>query len=209
MRGDAQDIDIHNDYITCLLNDVTYVGCVVFSGGEPFLNVSAIEAFVSHARAHSVHVDSFFIATNGVLFEPPMTLHTQRAIIAYMELYSLVADIEYSGVRLSADKFHDFNISRNNLLRAFTDVEIERTLSERDLLPEGRAANFTDNGRAAPQSVVNYKYPEELQVYLNAKGKVCWNCDLSYDRQDEVGVSISEAKEVIKKCTDIYYEQYA
>ena len=42
LRGNAQNMDIDFGYIDSFLNDVSSIGTITFSGGEPALNVEAI-----------------------------------------------------------------------------------------------------------------------------------------------------------------------
>jgi len=63
--GDAQNVDIHNDYILALLKYIGEIKCLTFTGGEPSLNVPAIRFTFDLIRRRKIKVHRFHIVTNG------------------------------------------------------------------------------------------------------------------------------------------------
>lgn len=65
LRGTAENKTMKKEYIDSLLNQITNISNVTFSGGEPSLNVEIMEYFLSVAKAKKINIGSFYIATNG------------------------------------------------------------------------------------------------------------------------------------------------
>ena len=53
LRGDAQNKDISTEYIDALLDQVTSIGSVTFTGGEPFLATYIIDYFLNKLKESS------------------------------------------------------------------------------------------------------------------------------------------------------------
>ena len=202
LRGDSQPIEINNNFIHELLTeyDIDSIGTIIFTGGEPFLNPAAIAYTISVLKFNEIEVFDFYIATNGMLFETSNPI-TKMCMITIMDLWLLCCDNEISRIDISRTKFHDNDITDNNLLNIFSFTESrgeEMTMGH--IIAEGRGADITTC--LSPQMRENEfsdQYPEDLMVYLNARGLLVWNCDLSYKHQDEVGVSISQGMEMVQE----------
>lgn len=202
LRGDTQPIEIDKDSIRQLIVDhnVTSIDTLTFTGGEPFLNTSAIAYTVQLLREMEVEVQSFYIATNGAMFETSNTI-TKACIGTILDLWLLCYDNEYSQIEISTDQFHKTKITPNNLLSVFTFTQ-ERggELTWERLIPEGRGEDATCATNPIFQdNKFPDEYPEDIQVYLTAKGEIVWNCDLSYEHQDRVSIPISKAMSMVHR----------
>ena len=62
-RGDTQNVDIDYKYIDLLLDQVDYIYHLTFTGGEPTLNVPAIQYFIDQCKEKNVKVDYVSIIT--------------------------------------------------------------------------------------------------------------------------------------------------
>lgn len=67
LRGDAQEVDIDLATIDALADQAAKVYGLSFTGGEPTLNVSAIEYTLEALRSRKVPLHSVEVGTNGVL----------------------------------------------------------------------------------------------------------------------------------------------
>lgn len=67
MRGNAMTLDISHAYIRNMLSRVRAVHNINITGGKPSLNVKAMRYLLSHLKHREIHVDRFYIVTNGSL----------------------------------------------------------------------------------------------------------------------------------------------
>jgi hypothetical protein len=203
LRGDTEYKDLDVTYLDELLEDVDRIDAVTFTGGEPFLNPRPILHFIEIVKENDIEVGSFYIATNGMVFENSTSEYVRKCLFILIELYLLMDDKENCMVQISTDHFHYGEITNNNMLYTLAFTSDKGDIEEQSLLPEGRGA-YWNTIRRPPTTTWNYEYPDELMIYLNANGRVCWNCNLSYETQDDVSVSIRTARIVIKKCNKLY-----
>lgn len=211
LRGDAEDINMNSKYLWDLLEGVTRINTVTFTGGEPFLYPNTIEAFISICAAWNIEVNSFFIASNGIIFEPSIRIKTktktlqEQSLLLIIKLYTMCPDKEMCSIRISNTPWHYSDISDNNLLTVFSFAHFEgEDWTDQSLIHEGRGW-----GTRIEKNELDWDYPEELMVCLNCNGKVVWNCNLSYETQEDEGVSINEARRIIQKCNKLEEEAYA
>ncbi|MDD3141183.1 MAG: 4Fe-4S cluster-binding domain-containing protein [Lachnospiraceae bacterium] len=65
LRGPAQNCDIDTKYIDKLLDDVTGIRSITFSGGEPSLNIKAIRHTYNEIVKRNIQVNDIFVVTNA------------------------------------------------------------------------------------------------------------------------------------------------
>ena len=202
LRGDTQLLDIDQDFIRKLLvtHKIDSIGTLTFTGGEPFLNESAIAYTVSLLKQFGVEVSDFYIATNGVMFETNNVL-AKACLDTILDLWLLCSDKEFSWVEISVDEFHDTEITENNLLKAFAFTrDRDSDLTWDNLISEGRGEDATcDPQQKYQHNKFSEEYPEDILVYLTAKGEIVWNCDMSYEHQDRLSIPISEAMSMVHR----------
>lgn len=203
LRGDTEYKDLDVTYLDELLEDVDRISSVTFTGGEPFLNPRIIQHFIEIVKKNDIEVGYFYIATNGIVFEKNTSEYVRKCLFILIELYLLMSAKENCSIQISTDHFHKTEITDDNMLYALSFTSHKGEIEEKYLLPEGRGA-YWNTTRRPPATTWNYEYPEELMIYLNVNGRVCWNCDLSYETQDDISVSIQTARIVIKKCNKLY-----
>jgi len=187
LRGNMQNKNIDLQNITDLLekNNVEDIGNVTFTGGEPSINPDAIEFFIQECKRLNISVNSFYIATNGAKY-------TEKFLIATMKLYSLCQDKISCSLQLSRSYAHDSegqNESEIEKLQCFTFFTKRRQLEYADILSEGKGKRRNDlNGVInKPIDKDNLTFDDgvlEGTLYLNCKGYICQDCDMSYKRQD-------------------------
>ena len=206
LRGDTQPLDIDKGYIRQLVanHNITSIGTLTFTGGEPFLNIEAIAYTVSLLEVFKVEVDSFYIATNGILFEESNPI-TTTCLGTIFDLWLLCSGNEFNRIDISIDEFHETKITESNLLKVFSFTHTRGgELSWKNLIPEGRGEYVTcDPQQRFQHNEFLDEYPDDIIVYLTAKGEVVWNCDLSYEHQDRVSIPISKAISMVHRAIHV------
>ena len=69
LRGDAQDVDINAQMLDNLLDQTELIGRLFISGGEPLLNVNALELLFEGLRARNIILLDFSLITNASIFD--------------------------------------------------------------------------------------------------------------------------------------------
>jgi len=182
LRGDAQSLRIKKEYITSILEQVKELNIyytVVFTGGEPTLNLPAIDFYIKECKRLRINHDYFYIATNG--FNLGI-----KFIEIILKLYDLAESKEYCKVHLSNDMHHDpVNPDQLELIRSLLFFEKKHKDDYKDdrVIYEGRAKEYF---RGVEQSIYKIETKEDLEgIYINAKGNVINGCDWSYKSQDK------------------------
>lgn len=197
LRGDAQNLDIETATIDLFVNGLepgTYIGSITFTGGEPSLNISAMEYTRKAFEKHGICVGSFYTVTNG---------KANVAELAHecLNWYTICDDGEFSGLALSQDSFHDkASYSTLHILRGLSFFrENDKKVREGDkryLISEGRAATgYFENAqmRENAEETLYLSFDEDSGnlcvddgiLYLNALGDIISGCDWSYESQAE------------------------
>ena len=191
LRGDAQNVNIDNSYIDKLLEDVSGIGNVTFTGGEPSLNVDAIEYTLNKCIEMNIPVGSFYVVTNAKANPLPLA-------IACLKWYAYCdyRDDGVCGISISHDMFHD-DIDREHeaILRGLAFFREDKTtdFNKTRLINEGRAANLYHMDKVSQ----SYRHEEftyeewgdeetriESMIYLSANGEVRTDCDIAYDNYE-------------------------
>lgn len=190
LRGDAQNLNIDHSYITTLLENVSSVSSLTFTGGEPSLNVKAIRFTLEELKRLNIDVCSFYIATNG-----SKTSMSKGFTDICCDLYRYQEDKEDCGkymLEMSDDYYHDqdlhrqvtehlgiytfFRLRKNDYSRSGSLINQGRWQDGRELIvPEHLSVDF-ENYDGEPRI--------ESDLYLNTKGLITTCCDMSYENQD-------------------------
>ena len=190
LRGEAQNCDIKFAYIDKLLEAVTEIGSITFTGGEPSLNVEAIEYTLKRCQELNISVYNFYVVTNGKANTLPLAL-------ACLKWYAYCDDDdEVSGLALSQDMFHDEvddgNVAILRGLRFFRENDKRTDFNKVTLINEGRAQDLSGFRKIAEsyrysefsyENWDNYIYVESM-VYLSANGDIKTDCDIAYENSD-------------------------
>lgn len=193
LRGERERKRMSKDTIVATFSQLRggYVSTFTPTGGEPSLAIDLIEFALDSALLARVRVGNFWMATNGTCTSRGFF----KAIERWLE-YSCENDI--SGIRVSADAYHDF-LTRETKLR-FEDFKrhvqddlgyrhfyIEYSGAPRDdryLVDAGRAANW---GQKPVTDELRFETNDgELRIsegslYVGANGWVYPTCDISYE----------------------------
>lgn len=113
LRGDAQEIDITHEIIDKALENVTSINSITFTGGEPSLNVEAMQYILNKCKNEGIFVSSFYIVTNGKVVSVDF-------IKTMLDWYAFCIENggegELCGLALSRDRFHETIPVKNELL---------------------------------------------------------------------------------------------
>jgi hypothetical protein len=216
-RGDAQSLDMSKAVVDAALEGVEEIHHLTFSGGEPTLNMTAIEHFTRAAKARKINLGGAAIITNGK--RPSF-----RVVKAMIDLYAMVDAVygeadEMVSLEWSNDPFHtDQDVKEPKIYRALRFYHPRNTpeyLRQYDrynsLINEGRARdNGLSNGRVhtlericVEESLGDAFAEDSLRVdstvYVSANGNVMQDCDCSFERIDaeNIGNVLREPLETI------------
>lgn len=191
LRGDAQNMNIDYAYIDALIKDLTGIGNITFSGGEPSLNVSAIEYTLTRCQELGIPVGSFYVVTNGKTNTLPLA-------IACLKWYAYCEDHDEGmcGLCISKDMFHDdINPENEAILRglSFFNEDKSTDFNRVQIINEGRAIELSgfkkvlQEDRHSEFSYDDWSDDEcriESLVYLSANGDIKTDCDVAYDNDE-------------------------
>ena len=185
LRGCQQNKDISIAHIDELLSRVDYINSITFTGGEPSLNVKAIEYTLEQCKDRGIEVGSFYIATNGKIID-------ESFIIACLKWYAYCYEKGMCSVNVSNDGWHaeegNYNTELLDGLSFFSRKHSEESVYYyQSAINEG---NAYENGIGARENTdYGFKIDDELffegDVYLNVNGDIISGCDWSYESQEE------------------------
>ena len=210
-RGEAENIDITHEVIDRTLANLSGIGMLVFSGGEPSLNTEAIEYTLEVCKRKGISVSAFYVVTNAKCSDRAAY---ERFIVACLRWYAYCDDRYICGVAQSLDMFHDEADSyAEELLRglAFFREEDKKNDWENTKSPvinEGRAKELSSvcyNKRELNVTWQSHEfeaYDDEIAirdnvVYVNVLGEVLPNCDMSYESQRECACKVRNMDDAI------------
>jgi len=211
LRGPQQRKDMDLGYIEKVFKEISDVDCITFSGGEPSLVPEIISGILTLAKKYKVSVNNFYCVTN-------CTTNSKEFVLSMMEWYLYCTDNETSGVRVSRDQFHKYEVPvyshKNNLLSALSFVEVDKAKLNY-IIAEGRGADcnevrsrklddsfqvrceLDDEGLA--REMIRF-YDGEL--YLNVLGEFVDGCDHSYKNQSNFILGDVKEKNWMKNLVD-------
>lgn len=216
LRGKAQTIDIEIDKLGAFLKNVNSITTIVFTGGEPTLNVYAIEETLRICKEMNVPVMSFYVVTNGKRVTDRF-LHAMLDWSLYCTEHNPYCNEYENGVVVSQDMFHEpideANIRKLKTLSAYR--EGEKTVDWKSVPPLrlGRARELPAAGiecRAPTRYEFSFDWCDESLVVedtilISATGEILSECDYEYSEEKDLSLGnirssegISEFMEVIE-----------
>ena len=210
LRGEAQCLDMSDEIIDKALEDVTCISHIVFTGGEPSINVHAIRHVLDVCKEKGIDVGGFFVATNGKEVSMDF-IHVMIDWYAYCQDY----DSEYCSLALSRDKFHDPIDTKNiQILRAlsfFNEEEKATDFDRYEPIALGRARSLTtvrDVRRYAPTVDYDSMYDVLLldggEITVTADGLYLPYCDYEYAEVQDIALGNVYEQDKYKQ---VLYEQ--
>jgi organic radical activating enzyme len=174
IRGYAQNRNVPLRYIDILLDRVEYIGHFCPTGGEPSLNIPAIQYFIDGCIDRQIRIGRFYISTNGINIK-------QDFIDICLDLYNLCDDKQHCSVQISNDKYHLERRKYDDILLSCLPFYSKRYTEGSDMkgvvVYEGLAA------KNDLKIAKHYFRSAKGKLYLNAEGDFidgdCW----SYENQ--------------------------
>lgn len=189
MRGNAEDVSMDYAVIDRIFQETRYIGHLCLTGGEPSLAPDVIREILYMARRSDCQIGHFFCAVNAKVF-------ISEFATALTELYSYCNDKNKCVLIVSTDQFHES--ADPEALKNYRELPYYRSLYEhREIAPyfilnEGRAkengigrSEIPIKGLLYNVSFSGFDLTCGDTVYINAKGDVLLNADLSYESQKE------------------------
>lgn len=194
LRGSIQNVNIDKRYIRTLLKQVDTIGNVTFTGGEPSLNVEALEYFVKVAKELKIDIGTFYIVTNGKNIKIDF-------IIAVLKLYDICWDKENCSLQVSNDLYHREHAEYDDSLLQGLAFYTKRNANDNatyNLINEGRAKKLSGARFYDFTAEINVKEDfEEIEFYLNVNGQIINGCNWSYTNQKKY-VIVENVKDITK-----------
>lgn len=190
LRGDAMSMDMDDAMVDKIVDAVDGIGTVVFSGGEPTLNLAAIRHFFDKVERKYGYTPAFYIVTNGLANQ----LELATILLDAYSRREDGAEREIYGVAISRDMFHDYIPETDkNPLRALSFYRSDKERDDWDdrwVIRAGRAAeyDFGQERTLSPELVLETDPDDEDvvvdQLYVSCNGNIVGDCDLDYDTID-------------------------
>ena len=102
LRGDAQNLDISTAVLSGIAKHI-HPASVIFTGGEPSLNVTAIKRYFELAERYDTMPAAFYVATNGATSKEQM----RDLALTLLESYAKKEEQDMCEVDVSVDMFHE------------------------------------------------------------------------------------------------------
>jgi len=210
LRGMAQKVDMDFEIINKLTQQTDKIYSLTLTGGEPSLNADAIGHLRHAMYFHCCELGNFWLTTNARFFKPDFYDEIQW-------LYGVCSEKEACVLTISGDQFHTHhsNVAYEKYweLPFFSNERMSDIPYER-ILDEGyaRKNNYGSYERNPTTKLYDTHYisdDDELYVgdliYVNAKGDVLLDCDLSYANQRKYAVGNilkSNLRDILLKLMD-------
>lgn len=189
MRGDAEDVSLDYTVIDRIFQDTRYIGHLCLTGGEPSLEPYVIREILYRARRWDCRIGSFFCATNAKVYSPEFA-------DALTELYFYCTDKGKCVLTVTSDQFHEVAdpeaLNSYRVLPYYRPVYEHKQIAPYFILDEGRAkeneigrSKIPIKGLLYDVKFRSFDFTCGDAVYINAKGDVLLNADLSYKSQNE------------------------
>ena len=183
LRGDAEDLDISNEVLDRILDSSLVEGPhIVFTGGEPTLNIRAIQYFIEGLKRRGARIDGFYIKSNG-------KDESIELMLASLELYALSDNKEMCALEVSGDQYHEGYSPELYKGLAFYRFD-ERDISDKALINDGKSFEYGIGSRSEyPADFIFDEYDSEdtcvEELYISSNGNVVGSCNMSFERVDE------------------------
>jgi hypothetical protein len=212
-----------DQYMYDLLEQVTHISSVTFTGGEPTLpsGMKVIERFMEICNDLGIEVGNFYITTNAKVWRKEFPELINR-------LYDFCVDNELSCVDISNDIYHENDEDDRKYFKYRLEEELLHTYGLADIVAireemqmgsheyifsEGRG--FYVGTRNLGEETILYDDEGTFHVldgtiYLNCDGQVIAGCNWSYESQAEnekiqLCMSNDDLKHAVLAYTESYY----
>ncbi|MDO4333071.1 MAG: radical SAM protein [Eubacteriales bacterium] len=190
MRGDSQNLNIDNTYIDKLFNLLCGVYEIRITGGEPSLNISALEHLIEAIKINHVEVNTISVVLNG------QTQNMGKFVQVMKKLFALCNHPEQCVVGISVDKFHGDSDPGTNYIKSLDAFKrLKQNADIRIKIHEGALTGIRAIGRAEKMEdaieVPDVNYPvfihENLiqSICMTVNGDLVNSKDYSYETADK------------------------
>ena len=214
LRGDAQDKDISKKILDRIVESVI-ANNVVFTGGEPALNIKAISYYWEQSKKHGTLPSSFYIVTNG-------SVNQEKLALVSLRMYAQAEEKELCGLSVSSDPYHGYPEEGAGILEGLAFLREDKTISmdiddEKWIIKTGRARENGMEGRINSFPVTwdditadeiwendGHWYLGDILLYVSCNGQVTFDCDMSYEEIDntQLGTIFDLEKNLGEKVTN-------
>lgn len=201
MRGDAMNQDLDITKLKRFLKDVKEVRNITFTGGEPTLNIKAINETLKICRELDITVYSFYLVTNGKVITDNFLKSMIDWHVYTLECNSPCIDDTINGVALSKDMFHEeideINLFKLKSLSFFRDKDKNTDWDKSSLLNIGRSKNLNgfkkrEHFTLDIENIID-SYDDNIEitdtVTFTCNGEILKDCDYAYEDTDKLKVA--------------------
>lgn len=189
LRGCMEDVTIDIETAKHILNQIDYVECITFTGGEPTLYSKQIAEIVDYIVDNNIAIANFYVASNGEIY-------SHELMVALIKLYAhtlAFGDSEITAFDVSNDQFHSPNPRVVTMLKAFSFFSQRSEIPAKGIIAEGFAEDIGYRYLNYDKKFYVNEYPDDDDtlyefdmLYLNAVGKLYADCDFSFESQRSI-----------------------
>lgn len=207
--GEMENVSIDIDYVDRLLNDIEWIGDIVFTGGEPMLYVDKMDGILDLIINRGIPLKNINVTSNG-------TIKSNEFIDLTKKYFKYMKKPEEGILQFSDDKFHfstKHGFTREIMLENMNWYKDRLSMkfqlgdnAQRTISRAGRAKNLSEKDmKDIPKIVIpNYEYGNDKiiqidksyyedethiknyvkkSIYLSAKGLIQYRSGISYEDQ--------------------------
>lgn len=172
LRGEAENIDISIGAIDSLLDQTEAIYDLLLSGGEPCLNIEALEYIANGIEKRGIKLFGADMITNGTIFDP-------RVIKVMKQFYRLVTqskrdcglryDLQDVQLGFSFDKYHERqDLAKENMIKYENAGKGTYSIAIKqcgnDPFPRGRGKNLEEAKKVVDYGATPLAHMSERRV---------------------------------------------
>lgn len=127
LRGDRERVNMSTEILDRIFKDVKKVQFLLLTGGEPLLNIEALEHLVELLKSKQIRVNKIILITNG-------TVLSDRILKVLHELQNY----SYLALKLSTDIFHNLELEKKGM-KSLRDNNLK-------IISKNKFYNFSEYG---------------------------------------------------------------
>lgn len=202
MRGEAQNHTISKKVIDKTLNEVSLIGHLLLTGGEPFLEPEIIDYLFDEIIKRKIKIINFGAVTNGSVLNEKIAKSFNKLSDYIYENFGKEFDYKQSRkigqITISSDEFHD-PIDIQNTLNFYRKYLNEHSIiikethkkdEEDSILLMGRATENNFRDKKVKYAITPYRVSftdsyVDTGIQIGYDGKILIGDDSSYEQQDK------------------------
>lgn len=212
LRGDAQDIDISDDVMVALLDKTKSINKILFTGGEPFLNVAGMMRFLDLLKERDIPLYYVDIITNGTQ-QNDNVIKLAKEYSEYVDYCHDSKPLKYRdminlmpiNISISVGKYHETLTDSESHYNWYLDnlseyANINRNTTEMLVAKLGRAKELEDSEYIMDLSA--YYIPSKICYFTSKKDFPCDYSHIVVPDHDEVVIPCKIDVSVIGDVTE-------